>query len=195
MRRFSLKGTCPTRYLSPLPGAPAGVKDISTHGHPCGPPCTHAPHLWPLKVHSAFRAGVASGAAQSLLSNYRKTKGPSPLLQEPNICNLLCPAGKREHQRTICTHSRKPPPLPGDLSTDPGGRDGEARGGASQGLQGLRAALAMSGAGSQTPTPNCPPRTKRAVWRSNKSQCGWQGDCTFQLECTSVGLAPEHQML
>lgn len=34
-----------------------------------------------------------------------------------------------------------------------------------------------------------------AAWPHNKSQCGWQGDCTFQLDCSGVGLAPDHQML
>lgn len=34
-----------------------------------------------------------------------------------------------------------------------------------------------------------------AAWRTNKSQCGWQGDCTFQLQRSGVGLAPDHQML
>lgn len=33
------------------------------------------------------------------------------------------------------------------------------------------------------------------AWRSNKSQCGWQGDCTSQLQRSGVGLAPDHQML
>lgn len=124
------------------------------------------------------------------LGTNRKTEGSSPLLREPNICNLLCPAGKREHQRTMFSGPRRPRP---SLETCPQNLVGRRR--ARRGPRGLRAALVVSGAGSQTSTPNCPPCTKRAVWWCNKSQRGWQGDCTFQLECASVGLAPERQML
>lgn len=52
------------------------------------------------------------------------------------------------------------------------------------------------GAGSRVPIPKpFSPTQRRAAWRRNKSQRGRQGDCTFQLECSGVGLAPDHQML
>lgn len=47
----------------------------------------------------------------------------------------------------------------------------------------------------QIPPPACSPTQRGPARRGSTGPRGWQGDCAFQLECTSVRPAPDRQML